>query len=199
MSITQAVQKYASGIPGVRGAEVSCPGVWLPGRGRCSLSLCLLGFHTRTNKLPPVFPLLYHDKFKFERTFVGVRNLSLLERVLEAETVYLELVQEEPSGETVLAVFESSVRDLLFPKPAERLSYSGVDLDLLMEPTRDFPGIISPKIEVSTRTSVSETRTPLHQCSQDTVSFGHAHNKNTKVRTARREGEGMGGGRENAP
>nr|XP_053637248.1 uncharacterized protein LOC128692199 [Cherax quadricarinatus] len=159
---------------------VSCPGVWLPGRGRCSLSVCLLGFHTRTNKLPPVFPLLYHEKFKFERTFVGVRNLSVLERVLAAETVYLELVQEEASGEAVLAVFESSVRDLLFPRPAERLSYSGVDLDLLMEPTRDFPGIISPKIEVSTRTSVSETRTPLHQCSQDNVSFGHAHNKTTK-------------------
>ncbi|XP_069995508.1 uncharacterized protein [Penaeus vannamei] len=160
---------------------VSCPGVWLPGRGRCSLSVCLLGFHTRTNKLPPVFPLLYHEKFKFERTFVGVTNLSVLERVLESETVYLELVQEETSGESVLAVFESSVRDLLFPRPAERLSYSGVDLDLLMEPTRDFPGIISPKIEVSTRTSVSETRTPLHQCEQDTVSFGHAQNRATKA------------------
>ncbi|XP_064087746.1 uncharacterized protein LOC135202327 isoform X2 [Macrobrachium nipponense] len=185
---------------------VSCPGVWLPGRGRCSLSVCLLGFHTRTNKLPPVFPLLYHEKFKFERTFVGVNNLSVLERVLEAETVYLELVQEETSGEAVLAVFESSVRDLLFPRPAERLSYSGVDLDLLMEPTRDFPGIISPKIEVSTRTSVSETRTPLHQCEQDTVSFGHAQNKATKAvyrATSPDEGknreegtssEGVGGG-----
>nr|XP_027221233.1 serine/arginine repetitive matrix protein 2-like [Penaeus vannamei] len=71
-----------------------------------------------------------------EFTFVGVTNLSVLERVLESETVYLELVQEETSGESVLAVFESSVRDLLFPRPAERLSYSGVDLDLLMEPTR---------------------------------------------------------------
>ncbi|XP_042238560.1 uncharacterized protein LOC121877022 isoform X3 [Homarus americanus] len=181
---------------------VSCPGVWLPGRGRCSLSVCLLGFHTRTNKLPPVFPLLYHEKFKFERTFVGVRNLSVLEKVLEAETVYLELVQEETSGEAVLAVFESSVRDLLFPKPAEKLSYSGVDLDLLMEPTRDFPGIISPKIEVSTRTSVSETRTPLHQCSQDNVSFGHAHNRNTKAmyrssspeEGRKGDGGGVGGG-----
>ena len=51
----------------------------------------------------------------------------------------MELVQEESSGESVLAVFESSVRDLLFPSPVERLSYSGMDLDLLMEPTRDFP------------------------------------------------------------
>lgn len=33
---------------------------------------------------------------------------------------------------------------------------------------------------------MSETRTPLHQCSQDNVSFGHAHNKGTKVR-----GEGL--------
>ena len=70
---------------------------------------------------------------------MGVTNLSVLEKVLESETAYLELVQEEDQGETVLSVFESSVRDLLFARQAERLSYSGVDLDLLMEPTRDFP------------------------------------------------------------
>ena len=53
--------------------------------------------------------------------------------------MYIELVQEETSGEAVLAVFESSVRDLLFPTQGSRLSYSGMDLDLLMESTRDFP------------------------------------------------------------
>ncbi|XP_047738786.1 spermatogenesis-associated protein 6 [Hyalella azteca] len=159
---------------------VSCPGVWLPGKGRCSLSLCLLGFHTRTNFQAPVFPLLFHEKFRFQRTFLGVRALGALETALERETAYLELVQEG-EDEAVLAVFECSVRELLFPATKRRLSYSGMDLDLLMEPTRDFPGIISPKVEVSTRSTVSETRSPMHDCETDNVSFGHSSDRATRA------------------
>ena len=59
-----------------------------------------------------------------------MRTLTALETVLDKETVYIELIQEESNGEHVLAVFECSVRDLLFPSPVERLSYSGMDLDL---------------------------------------------------------------------
>ena len=49
--------------------------------------------------------------------------------------------------DVVLATFETSARELLFPYPQLRGPYcSGVDVDLLMEPTKDFPGIISPKV-----------------------------------------------------
>ncbi|KAA0203497.1 hypothetical protein HAZT_HAZT009660 [Hyalella azteca] len=104
------------------------------------------------------------------QTFLGVRALGALETALERETAYLELVQEG-EDEAVLAVFECSVRELLFPATKRRLSYSGMDLDLLMEPTRDFPGIISPKVEVSTRSTVSETRSPMHDCETDNAVY----------------------------
>ena len=64
----------------------------------------------------------------------------------------MELLQEvspghSPGAQTVLATFETSAVEFLFPYPQLRPTYtSGVDVDLLMEPTRDFPGIISPKV-----------------------------------------------------
>lgn len=66
--------------------------------------------------------------------------------------MYVELLQEvspghSPGAQTVLATFETSAAEFLFPYPQLRPTYtSGVDVDLLMEPTRDFPGIISPKV-----------------------------------------------------
>ena len=50
-------------------------------------------------------------------------------------------------SDVVLATFETSARELLFPYPQLRGPYcAGVDVDLLMEPSQDFPGIISPKV-----------------------------------------------------
>ena len=50
-------------------------------------------------------------------------------------------------SDVVLATFETSALELLFPYPQLRGPYcAGVDVDLLMEPTRDFPGIIAPKV-----------------------------------------------------
>ena len=50
----------------------------------------------------------------------------------------------------VVATFETSALELLFPFPQLRGPYcAGVDVDLLMEPTRDFPGIIAPKVIIN--------------------------------------------------
>ena len=47
----------------------------------------------------------------------------------------------------VVATFETSALELLFPFPSLRGPYcAGVDVDLLMEPTKEFPGIIAPKV-----------------------------------------------------
>ena len=75
-----------------------------------------------------------------------------LQGTLEGQPLYVELLQEvspghSPGAQTVLATFETSAVEFLFPYPQLRPTYtSGVDVDLLMEPTRDFPGIISPKV-----------------------------------------------------
>ena len=66
----------------------------------------------------------------------------------------------------VLATFETSGLEFLFPYPQLRPTYtSGVDVDLLMEPTRDFPGIISPKVGFSLHLRV----TMLWEISSDKI------------------------------
>ena len=85
-------------------------------------------------------------------TFTGTTTLQHLQATLEGQPLYVELLQEvspghAPGAQTVLATFETSAVEFLFPYPQLRPTYtSGVDVDLLMEPTRDFPGIISPKV-----------------------------------------------------
>ena len=50
----------------------------------------------------------------------------------------------------MLSTFETSAKELLFPYPQLRGPYcAGVDVDLLMEPSQDFPGIISPKVNIN--------------------------------------------------
>ena len=51
--------------------SVSCPGVWLSKKSPVFLSLCFLGYHVQTKPFPASFPLLFGDKFIFERTFTG--------------------------------------------------------------------------------------------------------------------------------
>ena len=51
--------------------SVTCPGVWFPCKSPVYLSLCFLGFHVKTKPFPAAFPLLFGDKFVFEKTFPG--------------------------------------------------------------------------------------------------------------------------------
>ena len=87
--------------------------------------------------------------------FVGVSTLQQLTATLEHQPLYVELLQEvspghAPTAQVVLATFETSGNEFLFPYPQLRPTYtSGVDVDLLMEPTRDFPGVIAPKVNFS--------------------------------------------------
>ena len=88
----------------------------------------------------------------FFAKYSGTSTLQHLQGTLEGQPLYVELLQEvspghSPGAQTVLATFETSAVEFLFPYPQLRPTYtSGVDVDLLMEPTRDFPGIISPKV-----------------------------------------------------
>ncbi len=79
---------------------------------------------------------------------LGCSTLEQLQQSLEHQTLYVELQQENaPHPAIVLATFETSGLEFLFPYPQLRPTYhSGVDIDLLMEPTADFPGILSPRV-----------------------------------------------------
>ncbi|XP_043242748.1 spermatogenesis-associated protein 6-like isoform X1 [Amphibalanus amphitrite] len=141
---------------------VSCPGVWLSSRGTTYLSICILGHHIQTREAAPVFPLMFHEKFIIEKVFSHVFQLAELDDILDREVVYIELVQRAPlQPDTVLASFETSAREFLFPNITTTPQYSGADLDLLMEPTVHFPGSLSPRLEVSTKTTAKEVRTSM--------------------------------------
>ena len=105
-------------------------------------------------------------RFLFEKTFPTCLTLAHLQGALSADTVYMELLQvigrdkqdviqieTQEAGDkpnVVVATFETSALELLFPFPQLRGPYCpGVDVDLLMEPTRDFPGIIAPKVNLT--------------------------------------------------
>ena len=91
--------------------------------------------------------------YEFLSSFlIGVATLHQLQATLEHQPLYVELLQEispnhPPAAQNVMATFETSGLEFLFPYPQLRPTYtSGVDVDLLMEPTRDFPGVIAPRV-----------------------------------------------------
>ncbi|XP_070562573.1 spermatogenesis-associated protein 6-like isoform X3 [Ptychodera flava] len=140
---------------------VTCPGTFLREREDVYLSVCLLGCQKKTIAVPPVFPLLIHQVLRFERTFANCIDPAQLSLELEGEHVYIELIQLKPDyeGGTVLAYYESSSREFLYPDPFLSPSYTLADREILLHRTLAFRGI-SPKLEFSCSTTVKDTCTP---------------------------------------
>ncbi|KAG7214173.1 hypothetical protein KM043_001521 [Ampulex compressa] len=137
---------------------VTCPGVWLCSSGNVAIRVKALGSTLESRRVPPVFPLLLHQRCTFEKVFAGKVSLADLQGCLEKEYLYAELIQWlGPLGRRiVLASFETNLVDLLYPSSSFKGLPVGLDVDLLMEPGKHFPGIIAPKIEISTRTIIEE-------------------------------------------
>ncbi|XP_045446443.1 spermatogenesis-associated protein 6 [Melitaea cinxia] len=136
--------------------KVSCPGVWLCQDGRVSLTMFALGTSYQTCLLPPVFPLAFRDIFYFRKRFQESCALNNISCLLKDETIYCELVQwceDCTTGDCViLAQYLGAINDVLFPP--NMCSTDGVDL--LMRRSKDFPGILSPKIEIATKVRIDE-------------------------------------------
>ncbi|XP_018316039.1 spermatogenesis associated 6-like protein [Mycetomoellerius zeteki] len=137
---------------------VTCPGVWLCPNGKVVLRINALDSCAESHAISPILPLLFHEKFTFDKIFVGIISLTELQNTLEQEFLYAELIQWAiPASRGItLATFETNLAELLYPAPCFKGLLAGVDVDLLMEPTKCFPGIIAPKIEVSTKTVIEE-------------------------------------------
>ncbi|XP_064071152.1 spermatogenesis associated 6-like protein isoform X2 [Vanessa tameamea] len=136
--------------------KVSCPGVWLCQDGRVSLTVFALGTSYHTCLLPPVFPLSFKDIFYFRKRFQESCALNNICCLLKGETIYCELVQwcDDCSADdcVILAQYLGALNDVLFPP--NMCSADGVDL--LMRRSKDFPGILSPKIEIATKVRIDE-------------------------------------------
>ncbi|KAI4900166.1 hypothetical protein NFI96_023892 [Prochilodus magdalenae] len=84
-----------------------------------------------------------------------VTSYTLLYKRRSCETVKIDLIQLIPPAGEVLASYEENARSFLFPEPKLVPSFCGGDRKVLMTRDPAFPGI-SPRLEFSTRTTISE-------------------------------------------
>ncbi|KAM5191595.1 spermatogenesis associated 6-like protein, partial [Mantella aurantiaca] len=136
---------------------VTCPGVFLRDKDDIFLSISLLGQCKETRSLPAVFPLLFHEKMRFEKVFQKQVDPAAVVEILEKYPAGFELIQTGQSGEETLATYMENHRDFLFPEPKLTPLYPGVDKEVLMKTVCGFPGI-APKIEFSSRTTIKELK-----------------------------------------
>ncbi|XP_060730416.1 spermatogenesis associated 6-like protein isoform X1 [Tachysurus vachellii] len=134
---------------------VTCPGVHLPWKDDIYLSVCLMNQYRMTQCLPAVFPLRFKMKMTFDKIFKYASDPADIAEMLQCETVKVELIQLIPPVGEVLAIYELDARSFLFPEPKLVPSFSGEDREVLMRRDPTFPGI-SPRLEFSTRTKISE-------------------------------------------
>ncbi|KAM3937691.1 spermatogenesis associated 6-like protein [Leptodactylus fuscus] len=135
---------------------VTCPGVFLPDKDDIFLNVSILGQSKETRCLAAVFPLLFHEKMRFEKVFQKAVDPATVVELLEKRNAGFELLQLNQLGEDVLATYKENHRDFLFPEPKLTPPYPGVDREVLMKTVPGFPGI-APKIEFSTTTTIKET------------------------------------------
>ncbi|XP_064477000.1 spermatogenesis-associated protein 6-like [Ornithodoros turicata] len=137
--------------------SISCPGVWFRRKHELQLNIVLFDSFGRTKLLPASFPLTVYEEFIFQKASTYCTDLTQMAAFLEEESIYIELVQRKQSSETVLASVCTDARNFLYPSPTLSRSYSGPNRELLMETTRNFPGMISPKLCFATSTMITES------------------------------------------
>ncbi|XP_058640466.1 spermatogenesis-associated protein 6 isoform X2 [Onychostoma macrolepis] len=131
--------------------SITCPGVVLPSQEDIYLSVRIMGQYQKSKCVPPVFPLLLHEKM----TFVGAVDPGTVAEHLENDTTSLELIQLVPPEGEILATFEEDTREFLYPGPRLTPRSPGPEREILMKRSISFPGI-SPKVEFSTTSIIEE-------------------------------------------
>ncbi|KAM9262023.1 spermatogenesis associated 6-like protein [Morus bassanus] len=134
---------------------VACPGVFLPEKHDIFLSVFILGQLKETECLPTLFPFLFHEKMCFEKVFESAIDPAVVTEMLESNILFFSGCVFVLSVGNDLAFYEENTQDFLFPECKLTPAYPGVDKELLMKTSPHFTGI-APKIEFSTRTTITE-------------------------------------------
>jgi len=165
---------------------VSAPGVWLPCKEDVYLSVSLFNQYRNTRLITSTFPLLIHEKFRFEKTYYTALDPGHVAEMLADELVIFEMVQlsEYSDGACRLASYSSNCRDFLYPYPTLAPSYSAHDREVLMSRTVAFPGI-SPKLEFTTKTTIKESYSPELDALDDAVEQSRSRSRTRRKPTVR--------------
>ncbi|XP_018582334.2 spermatogenesis-associated protein 6 [Scleropages formosus] len=154
-SVSKTPQKVLKCTVQLNIKAVTCPGVLLPSHHDIYLSVCVLGQFHKTNCLPPIFPLLFHEKMVFQKTFAEAVDPSDVAELLEFDTTCFELIQLIPPEGEILATVEQNSRDFLYPDPTLSPRSSSHERKILMNRSSSFPGI-SPRVEFSTTSIIQD-------------------------------------------
>ncbi|XP_016301650.1 spermatogenesis-associated protein 6-like isoform X2 [Sinocyclocheilus anshuiensis] len=161
--------------------SITCPGVVLPSQEDIYVSVRIMGQYQKSKCVPPVFPLLLHEKMVFVKTFVGAVDLGAVAEHLENDTTSLELIQLIPPEGEILATFEEDTREFLYPGPRLTPRSPGPEREILMKRSISLPGI-SPKVEFSTTSIIEECDVKHGQPAMS--SCGRSSTKPCPVRTS---------------
>uniref|UniRef100_A0A8B9ZRU8 Spermatogenesis associated 6 n=1 Tax=Anas zonorhyncha TaxID=75864 RepID=A0A8B9ZRU8_9AVES len=163
--------------------EITCPGVQLKDKEELYLSVSLLGQYKKTRRVPAAFPLFFQEKLVFEKTFADIVDPADLVKLLEFDTVVLELIQLVPPVGEILATYEENTRDFLFPDPKLTRRHHGLDREILMKRSSSFTGI-APKLRFSTSSLITESLLSSGRSHiQDDLNWVHHSTPNGKLQT----------------
>jgi len=143
---------------------VSCPGTILQTSGYVFVELQIFRNILRSEFQPPIFPLLLHKKLSCTHVFPHIIDPGRLADELNKQVVSIRLVQETGLGDQILAQYVTNARDFLFPTPLLSEAYPGVERQILLSRTSCYTGIIEPKVEFSSKTTIKEVNArPKHK------------------------------------
>ncbi|CAF3610539.1 unnamed protein product [Rotaria sordida] len=134
---------------------VDAPGARLSTKGDIYVNICLLGVHKRTRLMQPHFPMHINEKLYFDKIFKSCYNPRDIIQRLEREHILFELLQTNVSSPVILATYETSTKDFLYPYSYDRVQYTGLHRYILLSRTVNFPGA-APSLEFTVSPSIDD-------------------------------------------
>jgi len=135
---------------------VTAPGTTLPTPGRVFVEVELFSKWIRSASVYPLFPLLLHERLSVSKIFPKLTDPGRLAEQLSGQLVTVRLMQETAFGDQVLASYSETARSFLFPTPKLSAGYPGVDREVILSRTSHYGGLLEPKLEFSTKTTIKE-------------------------------------------